>query len=303
MKKILLVLLGFSVWGCQKQAEAPGHDLIFNVQFDPGQVRLNNLGQPADLPAGHAAQSPQFREMSIHYIELAPDSLTLLGKGAVAYQAQETTINGKQAVLFDEAATAGHNQEMVRVRLKDIPPGTYHWVRASVTYQSYDIKFNIRQIPNVGDLLQQGATIASFVGFNTYITQVTPRSIPLTVNAAKPQGFWVFESDLSVPYNGFNQLYFGQAPEGATTVVNPLFLTSPVPPGSCVVTGRFEQPLVVTGKENADIAVDLAFSTNRSFEWVDDNANGELDFYGTPGTPNEKIVDMGLRGLVPKWRP
>jgi hypothetical protein len=69
------------------------------------------------------------------------------------------------------------------------------------------------------------------------------------------------------------------------------------------VTGKLLTPLVVTGKETKDIVVTLSFSVNNSLEWVDANGNGQLDWYADPtkGT-NERIVDMGLRGLIPSWK-
>ncbi|MCC6460117.1 MAG: hypothetical protein IT260_06585 [Saprospiraceae bacterium] len=296
-----LVLVFFAL-ACQQETPADSADLVFEFKFDPSQQRLNNIGQPASLPAGHAAQTPAFRQMSVHYIELAPNAFTQLTEGAIVYQAAETTKGGEKAVDFDQAAKAGENEVFTRVNLKNVPPGTYEWVRASVTYQNYDIKFNINQVPVVGNLAQQKGTIASFVGFNTYLTQVSPRSKSLAVNDDKKQGFWVFETDLSAPYQAYSQLYSGEAPAGATTVVNPLSGSSPVPPGSCVVTGKFAQPFVVTGKETGDLSVTLSFSINQSFEWVDDNGNGQLDIYADGSKPAEKIVDMGLRGLIPSWK-
>lgn len=296
----LVVLTSLSA--CHKN-DPSGTDaqMKFQLKFDPAQERLNNLGLPATLPQGHAAQSPDFQQMSVHYIELAPSAFTQLGAGAVVYHAAETTAGGDNAVDFDKAAKAGNGEVLTTISLRDVPPGTYEWVRASVTYQNYNVKFNIRQIPVVGDLLQQSGTVASFVGFNTYLSTVTPRSKTLTVNDDKRQGFWAFETDLSAPYQAYNQLSSGQAPAGSTTVVNPLANSSPVPAGSCVVTGRFVTPLVVTGDEKQDVTVVLSFSTNQSFEWVDTNGNGQLDFYADGSTPSEQIVDMGLRGLVPSF--
>lgn len=277
-------------------------NLQFQFKFDPNQERLNNIGQPSLVPAGHAAQTPVFHQMSVHYIELAEGAFTALGAGSVIYHAEETSIGGAAAVNFDKALKAGENEVFLKINLKDVAPGTYEWVRASVTYQNYDIKFNINKVPVVGDLLQQTGTVASFVGFNTYITSVTPRTRSLTVNDDKKQGFWAFETGLTPPYDAYNQLYSGEAPAGATTVVNPLFASSPIPAGSCVVTGKFAKPLVVTGNESGDITVSLSFSINNSFEWVDDNGNGQLDIYADGVTPAEKIVDMGLRGLIPSWQ-
>ena len=300
MQKLLLPLLILTVFSCKKESDSTGN-LQFQFRFDATQQRLNNIGQPSTIPAGNAAQTPEFREMSVHYVELAPNALTALGAGAIVYHAEETTLGGENAVNFDKAAKAGQNQVFTTVSLKNVPPGTYEWVRASVTYQNYDVRFNINNLPIIGNLTNQKGTVASFVGFNTYLTTVKPREKTLAVNDDKKQGFWAFETQLSDPYSAYNQIYSGEAPAGATTVVNPLFASSPVPAGSCVVTGKFAQPLVVTGNETEDILVTLSFSVNKSFEWQDTNSNGQLDFYGDGTTPPEKIVDMGLRGLVPRW--
>jgi hypothetical protein len=88
----------------------------------------------------------------------------------------------------------------------------------------------------------------------------------------------------------------GQAPEGSTTVVNPLFATSPVPQGSCVVTAAFAPgKLKITGKETADMVVQVVLSTNKSFEWKEVVQDGKWE----PGK-DEQVVDMGIRGMIPK---
>ncbi len=295
----LLPLLAVLFFSCTKDPSTTTADLKFQFRFDPTQERLNNIGQPSSIPAGNAAQTPEFHEMSVHYIELAPVAATPLGDGAIVYHAEEISIGGENAVNFDRAARAGEDQVFSTISLKDVPPGTYQWVRASVTYQNYDVRFNINNLPVIGNLTNQKGTIASFVGFNTYITTIKPREKTLAVNSNKKQGFWAFETQLSDPYSAYNQIYSGDAPAGATTVVNPLFATSPIPAGSCVVTGKLAQPLVITGQETSDILITLSFSINNSFEWQDTNGNGQLDFYGDGTTPAEKIVDMGLRGLIP----
>lgn len=296
----LFAVLLFSP-GCKKESSDSPASMQFKFKFDPAQERLNNFGLPSSIPAGNAAQTPSFKEMSVHYIELAPVALTPLGAGAVVYHAAETSAGGEAAVDFDKAAKGGAGEVFTSISLKNVPPGTYEWIRASVTYQKYDVVFNINNIPVVGNLLNQQGTVASFVGFNTYLKNVTPREKTLAVNDDKKQGFWAFETNLSAPYNIYNQLYSGEAPAGSTTVVNPLFATSPIPAGSCVVTGKFAQPLVITGNETADVTVTLSFSINNSFEWKDTDGDGKLDIYADGVTPAEQIVDMGLRGLVPEW--
>jgi len=106
------------------------------------------------------------------------------------------------------------------------------------------------------------------------------------VNGNKLQGYWGIETIAGVQT--------GQSPEGATTVPNPLFATSPIPQGSCIVTGKFDKNLEITGNETEDITVTMSLSINQSFEWVDKNGNGKWDV-----DLDENVVDMGLRGLIP----
>lgn len=300
---ILAIAASVSQLACQKDnPSADNANLQFKMKFDPDQERLNNIGLPEAVPSGHGAQTPSFRKMSVHYIELAPGALTPLGSGAVVFKGAETSAGGANAVDFDKASVVGADEVFAKINLKDVPPGTYEWVRTSVTFQNFDVKFNLRKLPaGIPDLENQSLTVASFVGFNTYIHTVSPKNKVLTVNDDKKQGFWAVETGFSAPYDIYNDLLSGEAPAGATTVVNPLFATSPIPAGSCVVTGKLTTPLVITGNETADRTVTLSFSVNHSFEWVDDNANGQLDFYGDGATANEKPVNMGLRGLIPSW--
>ncbi len=308
MKQLILFLLSISLlFACKNEEDdnpvnnTSEAQMSFKFNFDEDQERLNNLGQPAAIPQGHAAQTPEFQKLSVHLIELAPDQWTIPGQGFSAYKGAETTEGGSNAVDFDQAILEDENIIFKTIDIKEVPPGTYEYIRVSVSYQLYDIKFNILNVPIVGDLMNQSGRVASFLGFNNYINSVTPKQLTQAVNANKKQGYWVFESDLSAPYNSFNQLYSGEAPEGATTVVNPLAGITDIPIGSCIVTGKFETPLVITGDEEENITINLSFSVNDSFEWVDLNGNGELDLDADASADFENIVDMGLRGLIPSW--
>ncbi len=134
------------------------------------------------------------------------------------------------------------------------------------------------------------ATVASFIGFRTYIQNFKVKDSIVQVNANKDQGFWAFEASTS----GFGIVESGQAPPGATTVPNPIFASSPVPAGSCVVTGKFAAPFVITGNEKSDITVVISLSTNNSFEWKDMDGNNTYDPLN-----GDQVVDMGIRGLIP----
>ncbi len=256
--------------------------LIVKLVLNENQERLGNNGSPVSIPTGNAGQTPIFNGISAHYLELAQSPHTLLGNGCIVYHAPETAIGGANAIDFSKAIIRKSNEVFLEIPLKNIISGEYEWVRLSISYQNYDVQFYHNNIPYTG-------TVASFVGYNSYITSYKIKNQTQTVNANKKQGYWGFESIAGVQT--------GQSPEGATTVPNPLFATSPIPPGSCVVTGKFANKLIINSNESKNIEVVMNLSINKSFEWIDLNRNGKWDV----DNPGENIVDMGLRGLMPTW--
>ncbi len=274
----------------------PQPQLIFKFKFDSTQVRLDNVGNPSTVPAGNAAQSPRFKLMSQHYIELANDTHPL-GSGAVLYTGTSTTAGGSNAINHSLSVLKGDEEIFFSKPLSEITPGTYKWLRVSLAYQSYDITYKAAVIPGNG--LDTG-TIASFIGYKTYINsyKINGNTYVPSVATGGPgnhtQGYWGFETNVG----GTNYFIDGQSP--GTTVPNP-FTTSPIPSGSCVVTGQFvnnaliNSTLTITGTETSDIVIMVSLSTNKSFEWTDPNADG----YYQPDLGNETVVDMGIRGMIP----
>ena len=149
MKKftnILLTATALCIFSsCKKEALPVTTDakLIFQFKFDSTQARLNNVGQPAGLPPGNAGQSPIFNRMSAHYIELASSMFTALGSGTVLYKAEETTAGGSKAIDFEKATAVGNNHVFYEMPLKNITPGEYEWLRVSLAYQNYDVRFYV----------------------------------------------------------------------------------------------------------------------------------------------------------------
>jgi hypothetical protein len=328
MKKIIMLALASGIlFSCKKKEETPeetsngsstgqtnncptctfpdtawssngsqGPRLIFKFKFDSTQVRLNNLGQPTVVAQGNAAYSPKFNGMSAHYIELAQNDLTALGSGKVLYRAEETNCGGDNAIVFCKSVVVKEGDVLFSIPLSQVA-GTYKWLRISLAYQNYDIPV---RTASAGYLT---GTVASFLGFNTYVSQYKMKNAVMTPTAGNgvgnhPQGYWGFYTSVfGTPYKTD-----GQNPAGATTVVNPN-PSSPIPAGSCVVTGAFfnqaisaQQPLVITGNETQDIIITVSLSTNKSFEWKEITADG----YYEPGI-GEIPVDMGIRGLIPKY--
>jgi hypothetical protein len=272
-------------------------NLVFKFKFDSTQARLNNIGQPATIPTGNAALSPVFNGMSAHYLELAPNALTALGKGTVLYKADETTTGGSNAIDFEKCKIVKNGEVFFSIPLKDVAAGEYEWIRLSLAYQNYDIRFSLDTVisgfPIKGEFT---GTVASFIGFNSYIKSYKLKTDTITVNANRKQGYWGLEAAGNIVGTPQTVKTSGQAPEGATTVVNPIAATSPIPAGSCVVTAAFQPgKLKITGTETRDIVIEVGISTNKSFEWKEVAANGKWE-----PLRGEKVVDMGVRGIIPR---
>jgi len=285
----LLILLAIGSFSCSDKDDdlivTPKEEpkLIVKFKFDETQERLNNIGQPSTVPAGNAAQSPMFNSISSHYLEFAPSAITPLGDGTILYLGPSTTAGGASSIDFSQAKIVGENEAFLSIPLSQMSVGSYEWVRCSLSYQNYDINVWSAGANYVG-------TLASFVGYRTYIGTHNIDNYPFVVNANRDQGYWAFG------LKDYDYSTSGQAPAGATTVPNPIFATSPIPAGSCVVTGKFAENLVITGHETKNIVVTLSLSINNSFEWQEVNADGKYE-----PAAGENVVDMGLRGLIPSY--
>ena len=297
---VAFVMTTFLLLSCNKDVRTFS-DIHFSFVFDETQERLDNLGNPSTLPVGHAAQTPEFSLMSVHYIELSQDAFTAFKDGTILYMAPETDEGGESAIDFDSSLLANENTDFLKVNLERLQPGTYLYARVSVAYQQYKVDYNLNNVPVIGDLPNQRGAVASFIGYRTYIGDLKIENLTTPINANKEQGFWGFETLFTDGLADYNAIYTGQAPAGATTVVNPLDATSPVPAGSCVITGAFTEPLVINGDESGELYISLSFSNNQSFEWVDTNGNGQWDIDATNPANTEAVTDMGLRGMIPSW--
>ena len=284
---LLLLISGVSCsedeYSTTKTTTTTEPSLIVKFKFDTNQVRLDGTGQPASVAAGNAAQNPIFNAISAHYLELTPNALTQVGQGTIVYRGAETVVGGANAIDFGQAKIMAQDDVFLKIPLKDIAAGSYEFLRVSLTYQNFGIN-----ILNSG--VEYPGTLASFVGINTYIGTFNIGNNQFNVNGNRAQGYWAFAID-NQPFSSS-----GQAPAGATTVPNPLAATSPIPTGSCLVTGKFANNLVISGNETRDVRVTLSLSINNSFEWKEVNFDGKFE----PAS-GESVVDMGLRGLIPSF--
>lgn len=276
---IPLLAFGLLLVSCTKEDAGDEPMLVVKFKFDANQPRLNNIGQLSIISPENAAQSPDFNSISAHYLEFSPSANTQIGNGTVLYHAPETTVGGANAIDFSQAKIVSEGETFLKIPLRQIAAGNYKWVRVSLSYQNYDLTIRHAGTDYTG-------TLASFVGFNTYIGTHSIGNSFFPVNDNRAQGYWAFA------VNGYPYSSEGQSPAGATTVPNPIAATSPIPVSSCLVTGQFEKSLAISGNETKDIAVTLSLSVNKSFEWREMIKDGKFE-----PSIGENVIDMGLRGL------
>ena len=290
---ISLIAMAFSFYGCDKNGNTnTDPKLIFVFTFDTTATRLDNLGQPSPIPPGNAAQHPDFQYIAAHYVELIPWPYTQLGDGEVLYMSPQVTTGGDSAIDFSSLLLAAEGDTFLSFPMKDIAVGTYSHIRISVAYQQYKVDIRVDTMVSVNPPLGFNGfletEVFSFLGFNNYIQYALPnQQIPVFGN--RLQGFFGVQTEPIQALGGYVISDTGSAPQ--TTVVNPIQATSPIPPGSCLVTGEI-QGLTITGNETGDKVVEVRISINNSFEWTDPNANGWYE-----PLKGEQVVDMGLRGM------
>jgi len=298
-------LMGISILSCSvdESTGIPTEEVPrLNITFimDNEAERLDNLGNPVSVPEGNAAQDPDFEVLGLHFIGLYPDKFTPYDEGVTITSTATTGSGGATAIDFDSEVFLNEDINTFSIPLSYVASGTYEYFRASIGYQKYKIVYNLEgaetEIPDwpdgVDDNIDVDATVGSFLGYNTYIGNYTLDKLTVDVNGNKAQGYFGLETQGNI--NGFvlTQLTQGNAPQ--TTVPNPIDDTSPVPEGSCVVTGQFPSALVIPANASEDINIEVVISINQSFEWEDANGNGKYE-----PLLGENVVDMGTRGVFP----
>lgn len=285
--------------GCKK---APEPTISFIIKFDSLQDRLDANGQPT-TSSTNASQTPVFNKIGTNYFELSSDENVLLGKGNVLLNGPNIAVTGatEAAIDFSQLKMLSDGDVLVTMPIKKFPVGQYNYARLAVPYANFDVQFDLLDVPFAGDFLDERGTIAAFFGQSTYITTYKVAEKEQVVNNIKKKGFWSFETKLSPGYAAYNNIYTGQIPDSAVTVVNPIQKTSPIPRGSSIITGKFISPLSITGAETQNIMVTLSLSINNSFEWSDKlrkNKKWDIEAQANTGaTVYEPVIDCGLRGL------
>lgn len=300
MRNVFLALLTLCLFSaCDKEENQERKPkLIVTFRWDSTVDRQDNFGDLATIPAGNAAQSPDFEQLGIHFAGLYADKFTAFDQGVSLLETPRVTTGGTNAIEYSSIFKIEGAEDKLEFNLEDIPTGTYEYFRMSIAYQQYKIDYNLKgaNLPmGISDDIDTRGTLTSFLGFNNYISEHTVGDSTLRVNQNKLQGYFAFQSSVDIMGVSYPFLTTGDAPQ--TTVPNPINATSPVPAGSCLVTGKMNQVLTIPANPTEDIELEIVVSINNSFEWEDTNANGKYE-----PLLNEKVVDMGTRGVFPRMK-
>ena len=104
----------------------------------------------------------------------------------VLYKAPETAAGGENAIDFEKSGFAGNNGIFLSIPLTGVAAGEYEWLRISLAYQNFDVRFYVDTVINGITIKQEfPGTAAGFIGFNTYIKNLTIKNQTVQVNANK----------------------------------------------------------------------------------------------------------------------
>jgi hypothetical protein len=202
MIPVAFVLVG--LFGCKKEPERMLH---FIIKIDPLQEKLGNNGLPASLRTDLAAQTPVINSIGFDGIELVQNDFTKFGQGVSVFSTLETTAGGEKAIDYQQVKLGKAGETLFSIPLKNISPGTYNWIRTSVTNQNFDVVFNMLNVPFAGNFLEERGTLASFTAPNNYISSYKVWDKTDSVKANKKQGYWCFETKLSSAYKPYNRMF------------------------------------------------------------------------------------------------
>ncbi len=299
---VLIWIVGFfSFTSCSQDDNTNPGEAMLHISFimDTNADRLDNFGEPIAIPPENAGQNPDFDILGLHFIGLYPNKFTAYDQGVTVFSSPTTEAGGIAAIDYSKELFLTQTDNSLHIPLKNITPGTYEYFRSSIGFQKYKIEYNLKgasSSPNwpdgISDDIDVVGTLASFLGYNTYIADYTLESETVEVHANKQQGYFGLETQGEVSGYSFTDITEGDAPQ--TTVPNPIDATSPVPQGSCVVTGKFPTALTIPQNATEDITIQVVLSINKSFEWKDENENGKYE-----PLLGEQVVDMGTRGVFP----
>lgn len=290
---IALCLFLLCFWGCKKEEDPK---IIVSWQQDPFQERLDNNGRPAPVASSNLSLSPKLNTIAVEHIELLTSEPTRLFSGATLYSANNKQTVNDTTVSIDKLVFTGQGTPLSTSSLRSLQGKTFQWICVWLAHQSFDVRFNLNNVPNIGTITDEGGTFNAFLAANTFISRYKVITKEDVVNDYRPRGYWFFETNLRAAFASYNTFYRGQLAPLSVTAVNPLAASMVTPRRSSIFIARLEKPMTITGEEKNDVNITLTFSTNQAFEWRDNNRNGRWDI-DAQNIQNEPVINFGLRGM------
>ena len=323
MKRIAWIALVALIFGaCTKGTNE--RYLILKFKFNDTLAPLNDTGGLYVMPNGNAAQTPVYNNIAANYVALSADSTFTNMALVYGTYLNDTTTN---FVNYKNLVKVKDGEAFVSISLASIKPGTYNWLRVSIAYQNFDIKFRLDS--NVASFSQNGVqypgaifngdyigTIAAFSAFSTFVDEngyiINEHKVP-AYNQYIGNGVWALETHLGTGGIYYPSDYLNITGRANTTSVNPLWATrnSPTPKRSAVLTANLNSiqydkygvkppaiaiaPLTITGAETESIIIECELLNKNSFEWQ----NGLGINVGWEPHKGEPIFDYGVRGMRP----
>ena len=295
LQSMAVILAALSMFSCNKDVKEFVSQ-YFISEADPSGARLDWDGNSSEVAAGNIGITPDsVLNIGIHYLELVQDANTAYKSGVIIYRSPETFQGGEIAIDFDSLLFLAPGTEIFNANLRKIPPGTYSYIRASVTCISYGITVDLDDVPGAGAVNNVPATMYSFLGYRTYIGSIQADTNDQEINANRALGFWLLET--RQPEADWNKVIQTQLNSNLVTVVNELSDSAPIPNSTAIITGVFDEPLVITGEESDDLYLTLTFSVNKVIEVADANSDGTWDLNYQFNVLSEELMDHGLRSL------
>lgn len=292
MKAIFYLMLvgAFSlIVGCSKQGAA-GNNLNIHFTFDSNQERLDSNGI-VDNPNGNAgSQHIEVKRFAIARIEFNKGNDTNSSNALTFYKTEDTVINGVYVLNFPKLVWLDKTNNKLTIPIDNIPFGEYQFMKIVIAVIDYEITGQLNL--SAGKSVQVIMPIKSFLGHACYIPNFNIGDSLETINNIRAQGFTV--SLVHYAPANIHRVFRGSAK--IVTAPNPIYKTSPTIARSGIITAAFlNKSVVINETTNQDIELNVSFSTNKAFEWDDNNKNGAFDVVPV----YEPIANIGLRGMQP----
>ncbi|MEO8087058.1 MAG: hypothetical protein ABI763_09575 [Bacteroidota bacterium] len=248
-----------------KTVNPPASIEIF-IHIDSLQDRLDNFGNPANIPTNHGTLSPKFNSVSIFKIELLDDSTENFNSGLIIYQSSDRVElhDGDSQLEYFYGNQLPRQFKFIRVYFND---QNYH----------FDLKYN-------GNIID--GTLLSFLWPNNYSSSFHIKDSIVNNDSIVHEGKWFLELGSTN-----NPVLNGEVvPLSNITQPNVLYQEWPVPSSMYVVTCPINPIFSIDKFEHKSFV--LSISSNKCFEWVEHSDPAFFEPFD-----GDTIVDVGIRGL------